>query len=119
MLVTSDQNDEACASAPERGTVIESQVVNATFEPLDENLGVAIYPNPASDIINVHLNTNETVDVNIALYSVDGKELRSANVHVYGEANLPVNVQDLSAGFYFVKVTSNGHAYTEKVVIKK
>lgn len=115
--VTSAQGDNVCDSPVGRGTVIESQVMTSTFEPVGENLTVAVYPNPASDFVNVHMNTTEATDVQITLYSVDGRLLQSQDIKAIGEMNVPMNVSNLAEGFYFLHINADGNVYTEKLVI--
>lgn len=117
--VSSADGDEACATPAGRGTVVESQVVSSTFEPVTEDLSVSVFPNPAQDFIHVRMNTTTATEVNVTLHTVDGRTLQSYNVTASGETNLPVNVSALSDGFYFLQVTAEGQTYSEKVVIAK
>ena len=92
--------------------------MTSTFEPVGENLTVAVYPNPANDFVHVRMNTAEATDVKVTLYSVDGRLLQSQDVKAIGEMNVPMNVSTLAEGFYFLHVQADGNVYTEKLVIK-
>lgn len=118
VCVTSAQGDNECATPDGRGTIVETDVVNSTFEIVNDKLSVAVYPNPADDFIQIRMNTTEATDVNVALYTVSGQLLQSQAIKANGATVVPMNVADLSSGFYFVKVEADGHEHTEKVVIK-
>lgn len=115
--ISSAEGDNVCFTPKGRGTVIESDVVSSTFEAVGENLTVAVYPNPANDFVHIRMNTTELTDVEITLYSVDGRLLQSQDVKAIGEMDVPMNVSALSQGFYFLHVNADGNVYTEKLVI--
>jgi len=116
--VSSAEGDNVCSTPKGRGTVIESEVISSTFEPVGENLTVAVYPNPANDFVHVRMNTTEATDVKVTLYSVDGRLLQSQDIKAIGEMDVPMNVSNLAEGFYFLHVNADGNVYTEKLVIK-
>ena len=66
-----------------------------------------IYPNPASDRVNVVIAENSN-DLSIQLISLDGKILQTKRFAVRGTHQF--NVAKLSAGIYFIKV-SNGEIH--------
>ncbi|MGK0365868.1 MAG: extracellular elastinolytic metalloproteinase [Saprospiraceae bacterium] len=115
--VTSAEGDNACDTPEGRGTVIESQVITSTFEPVGENLAISVYPNPANDLVHIRMNTAEATDVKITLYSVDGRLLQSQDVNAIGEMDVQMNVSTIAEGFYFLHVNADGNVYTEKLVI--
>ena len=117
VCISSTEGDMACFTPEGRGTIIESQLMTSTFEPVGENLTVAVYPNPAKDLVHVHMNPSEATDVQITLYSVDGRLLQSKAVKVVGEMDVPMDVSNLAEGFYFLHINAEGDVYTEKLVI--
>ncbi len=75
----------------------------------NNNLVVSIYPNPATSFINVKTSTSGEKAVTI--YEVSGKkviELTTAQ---------PIDVSNLSAGIYLVKVTEANRSMTSKLII--
>ncbi len=115
--ISSNEGDMACFTPEGRGTIMESTTVTSTFEPIGENLTVAVYPNPAKDIVHVHMNTSEATEVKVSLYSVDGRLLQVQDVKAIGEVDFPMNVSTLSEGIYFLHINADGNVYTEKLVI--
>jgi hypothetical protein len=67
-----------------------------------ENINIKVYPNPASDYLQVSVSNNL---LNSAMVIVDlvGKTIKSIDVD--DEILQSVNIQDLKKGFYFIKST--------------
>ena len=78
---------------------------------------IQIYPNPASEVINIRLeNTMENLE-SVALYDVLGKSvLKTKNVDSNQTA---INVSALSKGVYLVEITTaNQLKMTKKLIVK-
>lgn len=74
--------------------------------------GLSIYPNPViGNVLNISSTSNS--DMNVAIFDVLGKQVINTKV-----TNNTVNVSNLNAGIYIVKVTENGKTATRKLVVK-
>ena len=73
---------------------------------------VNIYPNPATDILNVRVSNGEAKQINIL--NTLGKIVYSTNVITIGATQLPI--KNLSAGTYFVEIISNENRVVEKFI---
>jgi hypothetical protein len=65
-----------------------------------------IYPNPAKDIINLNINSNEDCIIDISVLDIKGQELvinKKQNC-IKGENLKKINVNDFSEGIYFIRV---------------
>jgi hypothetical protein len=82
---------------------------------LANNGSVTVYPNPATDNINVDLHKIDHSKAVISIYDVTGKLLRSYNA---SSNRLSINRDGLQSGLYFVSVDANNRRYTSKLVIK-
>ncbi|MBL7720174.1 MAG: T9SS type A sorting domain-containing protein [Flavipsychrobacter sp.] len=71
-----------------------------------------VYPNPASDVINIEHAEKGT---EIALSDLTGKVLYRATI---GEAKHTINTQAFTSGMYILTATTNGSTYANKVLIK-
>lgn len=91
-LPTSDNS--AVTPASESIFVNESSVSEEVAE-----ISIAIFPNPAADIVNV--KATESIE-SINVYNVSGAAVRTGN-SIDGN-NATINVSELAAGVYFVKV---------------
>ena len=82
---------------------------------IDNNTAFKVYPNPASNNINIEF-TN-VVDVDIALYGVDGRAV--LNHASYNGQVLPMDVSNLEQGLYMLVVRENNTIRTTKIMIQK
>jgi len=100
--VTTAQGDQACASAPNKGTLVEAEKTIST-KNTDLMRKVSIFPNPASDNIFVKISDLENTTGVLSLMDAQGRAVGEAikirDQQIY---NLPTN--HLSPGLYFVKV---------------
>jgi|APTNR8051073442_1049403.scaffolds.fasta_scaffold02397_8 hypothetical protein len=95
-------------------TDIEALLVD-TKAPELESTQLAVYPNPASGELSVELKSNETGEKQFFLYDTAGRLLAGNQQH----DNLwRLNVEDFSAGLYFVKVISRQGVFSTAVIIQ-
>ncbi|WP_395052416.1 LamG-like jellyroll fold domain-containing protein [Flavobacterium sp.] len=73
------------------------------------NLKFSLYPNPATDILNIDL---ESEFQSVEFYSLQGQKVLTSNLKV-------INVSSLASGLYMVRVQNNvGTIATKKLMIK-
>jgi len=82
-------------------------------EIVDSKAGFSVYPNPASDKVNLSINTNSAAKIEL---------LNSTGSVVFLQENLTDSFQtiDLSTfqkGLYFVRLTTAGMSQTQKLII--
>ncbi|MEK7257863.1 MAG: T9SS type A sorting domain-containing protein, partial [Bacteroidota bacterium] len=116
--ITNNQGFSACDTPEEEGTIVESQIASGTEEKQLESLNVALFPNPASDYLHLVLGSERQQDVNVSLLTLDGKQVHSQVANVFGNEVLSVNVNSLSAGLYFVKISTEEGVLVRKVIIE-
>ncbi len=77
-----------------------------------------VYPNPASDLINVSFEANNT-DYAVTVNDLSGRTVLTNNYsNLSGSQSIAVPVNELVAGTYLVTVSTEGVSYTQQVVIK-
>jgi len=109
---------EACVSLDNIGTVIQSEINTAVDDPINPGLEMSIFPNPANDVINVSINSNYSEDVLLELTGIDGRTYKAMNIASNkGTQSEQLDVSNLAAGFYLVKITTPKGIAIEKVVI--
>lgn len=69
---------------------------------------VSIYPNPATDIININAD-NQSINT-VSIYNIAGETIRSIK-----EETTSVDVSDLPSGIYIVRVTTTDSTFTQKI----
>jgi len=82
-----------------------------------------LYPNPTEGIINCSASGGSTVKcqrVTWKIYDMYGKEVRTLADGMYqnGEYHLQVNVSDLPAGVYLVRLQAGGKSVVRKLIVK-
>ena len=97
------------------GTATATITLNGTAEnggSIDENThrAIAIYPNPASTLLNVEAEGYD----NLQIVNMVGQVVYSTNV----SGRLQINVSDLSNGVYFVRLTNTNGTATQKFIKK-
>lgn len=92
-----------------------AQVTPAATASLADNAiaGLKVYPNPVSGN-NFYISSDASAVKSVAVYDVLGKQV--INTRVENEA--AINVSNLNAGVYIVKITEEGKTATRKLVIK-
>ena len=114
--VSSDQSETACVTAEGEGTILDSNSSTNTNEQ-ENGLAFNLFPNPASDAINIQLNGTEASAINIQLYDATGKLIQSLERMNFGNSITTIPTAELAKGVYIVKVTSNGFSGTQKVIL--
>ncbi len=110
-----DSNDNAAdftAEAPApRNMATALNVCSASVK--DNNIaGLSVYPNPVVDG-TLYINSNSSVEKSVAIFDILGKQVLNTTT-----SNGAVNVANLNAGVYIVKVTEEGKTATRKLVVK-
>ena len=75
---------------------------------------IALYPNPATTVLNVENKSNATIS-NIGIYTINGQKVKE--VHATS-ALQSIPVADLESGVYFVKVEMNQQVFNYKFIKK-
>jgi uncharacterized protein YkwD len=83
----------------------------------ESQLAISIYPNPASNNINLVLNTNEDLkEAIVELFDISGRKISSEKIN---EKTLKIDVSSLSNGMYYIVVENNGKQYKDKIIVNK
>ncbi len=75
----------------------------------------AAYPNPANNVLNIN-SKNTSVFEQVQLTDVNGRIVKSEKTN--GVISYQMNIADLNAGVYFLKVTSNEGSSSTKIIKK-
>lgn len=77
-----------------------------------------VWPNPASDHVNISFTSISDQSVQLAIYDLSGKEVYSTNSNVIpGENLIKINTSNLSQGQYVLKIASLTKTYPVKLII--
>ena len=83
-----------------------------------ETIALNVYPNPASDVLNVTFEANNA-DFVITLTDLQGRVISSKEMtNLNGTQLVSFATANVAGGSYIVTVASNGTKTTKNVVIK-
>ncbi len=114
--VTTSEGDQECTIAPQEGTIVEAQVVSTK----DQKQGdLSVYPNPASNYVNISLKTGTTGIYEVNILSLDGKIIKSDKIGLIEGNNTPtINVQVIPSGCYMIKIQNDREYFINKIILK-
>jgi len=88
-------------------------------EAVNPMTSVRVYPNPATDVLNIEVNASQSSAMSINVYNIMGQKVMEQNVNVNAGVNVPtINTADFTSGIYFVTVKANGFENTMKFIVK-
>jgi hypothetical protein len=79
------------------------------------NLSVNVYPNPAKEWLTLDFNSNIQKQLNVSLFSLDGKEIKAWSEKYTSKMYL--TLPQLSNGIYFLKIRNGTGEVVRKVIV--
>ncbi len=103
-----------------------SVVWNINYSPtgiveVKTQMEYSLYPNPASNLINLKYNLLEVSDIVISVIDANGKSIITKNFgkQAPGEYKNEIDISDLSAGNYFLTIQINNKPISNQIVVFK
>jgi hypothetical protein len=90
-------------------------IVTAVEENLETLVEITVFPNPASDNVNIRFAEELTEELNLTIISSQGKPVKTMVIEAT-TAEKQINLQDLPAGVYYLKLTKGKLSNVYKVV---
>jgi hypothetical protein len=79
--------------------------------------GVTMFPNPATDAVNIRLQTNENTPVEISIYTTLGNSVKKESVNFNSAYEWhKIELNELSSGLYFIELKSEDKKETLKLI---
>jgi len=87
----------------------------------ESNLGMTISPNPSQGLINLSLQIPESNDLNIHIYSSEGKTIYNQSTYVIkGNYQKAIELPNtIPSGMYFINATVGKNKIVRKLIISK
>lgn len=80
---------------------------------------LSAYPNPAGNMVQVLINSNNASDQNYELVDVLGKVVQGSSLPTsIGFTNLNLNISSLNNGIYFLRIGNANQFSTQKIVVQ-
>lgn len=84
----------------------------------NEFKGLTIYPNPASNVINISANYDDINDAKVSIFDMVGKKVYFNNSLFAFSGEGSVDVSNFNRGVYIVEIEKGAKVETKKIVIK-
>ena len=98
--------------------LINGKPVDVKFEKSSEAIqsvfNVSIYPNPSNGVFSVQATENAIVDV----YDMNGKQITASQV-ISSNGKVNIDLNNVEAGVYLVRVQNETFSTTKRIVIEK
>ncbi len=100
------------------GDLCSSRVINCVINSVSDiensNDLIQVFPNPATDVINISSKEN----VNICIRDFTGKEVVS-ETEVFENKNLVISSESFAQGMYFVRIAGKDFVSIKKVLVNR
>jgi len=90
-------------------------IITTVEENLEVLINVTVYPNPASDIVNIRFESPVEGEITITLFDSQGR-LFKTDVIESAMIEKQINLQDIPAGIYYLRLTKGKLVNVYKVV---
>jgi photosystem II stability/assembly factor-like uncharacterized protein len=82
-------------------------------------INATVYPNPATDFINIHINQQGISSAAVSLLDMSGRKLLSEDVTIEsGESSSLIDVSFIQSGNYIVIIKAGIYSFTQKLIIQ-
>ena len=83
------------------------------------NHSLAVFPNPATDNINIEVSAQNNGTATVELLNVVGQLVDTQSINLNAGVNRTnIEVSNLVSGVYFVRATVNGVSSTSRVIVE-
>ena len=83
---------------------------------MKENL-LEVFPNPASEVVNLKLMLEEPQDVQITIFDMQGHLLNTRKFDNVSRETIELSVRDLPAGTYMVRLATPNGTNVRQIVV--
>lgn len=103
-------------NSPRRASLLTSTVCQAPLstKSFNDNSMLSIYPNPANDVVNIGLGTSDVLPTSYSIFSTIGQAISVKTIN--SSSDLQINISNLTAGVYFIKVDRQNASKTFKFI---
>ncbi|MDX9749098.1 MAG: DUF5010 domain-containing protein [Paludibacter sp.] len=99
------------------------EVYNTDYTAVDKlkfgDAAVTLFPNPVQDYLTISLGTNISNHVDVSIYDLNGKLVRNEILQHSDASGFQVDVQELSAGLYLLRIAADNQVVTKKLAIER
>ncbi|MCW3103352.1 MAG: hypothetical protein JWO09_1792 [Bacteroidetes bacterium] len=79
---------------------------------------IIVYPNPASNVINISVGNANFSALTISIVDIQGKEVyNETDKNVSAEYNKQINIENLAKGVYYIKMNTGSDSKVQKLIV--
>lgn len=113
---STNSNDQSMINV----NVLDPNTVTGISNSAIQQVAFTIHPNPSNGEFTVNMNGLKSENAKVSVYSLIGKLVYESDVETSsGNLVKDINVNQLSNGVYFIKVSADNKEFTKKVVLNK
>lgn len=83
----------------------------SSFDDLNKNIGINIYPNPTTDKIKIVAETDAKATL-VSIYSINGSKIKDISL----KSNNEISLNELKNGVYYLKINTSEGSLIKKVI---
>ncbi len=77
---------------------------------------LTLYPNPATNILNMDFGGWEENETSVSMFSITGLEVLNVNAKIFDKKLLQIDVSSLSKGMYFIQIKNDKQSIIKKFI---
>jgi hypothetical protein len=97
--------------------VILKSTVTGIADPKVKSPELQIFPNPASDQLNISINSNIAGPTEIVVSDLMGRNVKNSTVNFDGQSPISVDVSEFAKGVYILSVKNNHCRLTKRFTV--
>ncbi|MCD6065363.1 MAG: hypothetical protein K0S33_189 [Bacteroidetes bacterium] len=112
------------------GILLASDMQNGLFmldmsaalgiKPTTQGNFIKLFPNPSSDLLNLVVSNEEKGVLHMVIYDITGKKIKETEINkTESVMNFGMDISDIAAGSYVIKLSGVIQSYSTKLVITK
>ena len=111
-------NNRILNSIVDMGAYEFSSTLTVVTEIDKQNIGIVLFPNPTSNILNITFKSSETDNIVLALFDINGRLVNTIHQGqiAIGTYNYQVDLSQQKCGIYFLTLKTTKQEYTQKIM---
>ena len=116
VCISSDQTNVFCKEAPERGTIVDSEVISSTHDQAD-NTDLSVNPNPAGDFVQIVYTSTNTGNADVRVTDLNGKVLYTGKWSLTEGINQHgISLGTFTPGMYVAQIKTDDTLVSKKFI---
>jgi len=103
--------------------VFQKEMISAAGTDVKEmmDMNAAVYPNPASDVLNLTVNPGSSKNISVSFLDISGKTILSDRFELQPHqlSNLRLPLVNTPSGIYVVRIHAGDNTISRKVIVNK